>query len=147
MRSRSTTAWCSLGGAVLLNRDVTITTALGANGRQVDVRIRHGRLVDDSFVVHFPVPMMQAWDNVIYTCSTMLLFENETQVVDWSARHGIARGDVQPIGRIWEFARVWYDNHLSPDWTKWTTDDARAIFERFGLTGPIWRMPESTTRF
>lgn len=140
-------AWCSLGAAALLDRDLTITTTLGANGRQVDIRLQSGRLIDTDFVVHFPVPMMQAWDNVIYTCSTMLLFENGDQVDDWSRRHGIARGDVQPIERIWAFARVWYGRHLSPDWTKWTTDEARALFARFGLIGPIWHLPESKTRF
>ncbi len=140
-------AWCSLGAAALLNRDVTITTALGADSRQVDVHVRDGRVVETDYVVHFPVPMTQAWDNVIYTCSTMLLFENEGQVDAWSRRHGIARGDVRPIDTIWAFARVWYGNHLNPEWTKWTTDEARAIFERFGLTGPIWQLPETKTRF
>ncbi len=140
-------AWCSLGAAALLNRDVTITTTLGANGRQAEVRIRDGRLIDTDYVVHFPVPMTQAWDNVVYTCTTMLLFEDAARVDDWSRRHGIARGDVQPIERVWEFARVWYGNHLNPEWTKWTTDEARAIFERFGLTGPTWHLPGSNTRF
>lgn len=140
-------AWCSLGAAALLNRDVTITTTLGANSRQAEVRIRDGRLLDTDFAVHFPVPMAQAWDNVVYTCSTMLLFEDEAHVEDWSHRHGIPRGDVQPIERVWEFARVWYGNHLNPEWTKWTTNEARAMFESFGLTGPTWRLPETKTRF
>ena len=140
-------AWCSLGAAALLNRDLTITTTLGANSRQVDIRIQDGRLIDTDFVVHFPVPMAHAWDNVIYTCSTMLLFEDEARVDDWSRRHGIARGDVQPLETVWAFARVWYGRHLNPDWTKWSTDEARALFERFGLAGPIWHLPESKTRF
>ncbi len=140
-------AWCALGAASLLARDVTVTTTLGANGRQVDVRIRGGRLLDTGYVVHFPVPMAQAWDNVVYTCSTMLLFEGEAQVDDWSRRHGIPRGDVQPIERIWEFARAWYGRHLDPAWRKWSVDEARALFERFGLTGPIWQLPAATGRF
>src|SRR5215216_830187 len=37
-------AWCSLGVAALLDRDVTITTALGANDKQVDVHIKDGRV-------------------------------------------------------------------------------------------------------
>lgn len=140
-------AWCSLGAAALLNRDVTITTTLGANRRQVDLHVRDGRLIETDYVVHFPIPMTQAWDNVVYTCSTMLLFEDEAHVDAWSRAHGIPKGDVQPVSRIWEFARVWYGNHLNPAWTKWTTDEARAIFERFGLTGAIWQLPESKTRF
>lgn len=140
-------AWCSLGAAALLNRDVTITTTLGADRRQVDLHIRDGQVVETDFVVHFPIPMSQAWDNVIYTCSTMLLFEDAAHVDAWCRRHGIAKGDIQPIANVWAFARVWYGNHLNPEWTKWTTDEARAIFERFGLTSAIWQLPESKTRF
>jgi hypothetical protein len=45
----------------------------------------NGKIIDTNFVVHFPIPMRQAWDNVIYTCSIMLLFRNEAQVDDWCA--------------------------------------------------------------
>jgi len=96
-------AWCSLGAAALLDRDLTITTTLGdrdltitttlgANGRQVDIRLQDGRLIDTDFVVHFPVPMMQAWDNVIYTCSTMLLFEDGDQVEIRSTTGAVGTG-------------------------------------------------------
>ena len=40
-------------------------------------------LLDADFLVHFPVPMTRAWDNVIYTCSVMLLFRTEEEVNDW----------------------------------------------------------------
>ena len=87
-------AWCSLGVAALLAQDVAITTALGADDRQVTVHIHGGRVVEDQYLVHFPVPMLKAWDNVIFTCSTMLLFDTEAHVDRWSARHRIAKGDV-----------------------------------------------------
>jgi hypothetical protein len=140
-------AWCSLGVAALLKRDVTITTTLGADGRQVDLHIKDGRVVETDFVVHFPVPMRHAWDNVIYTCSTMLLFESEQQVERWCADHRIPQGDVQPVETIWEFSKVWYGNHLNPDWHKWTNDEAWQIFAQFGLEGPVWEIPTSAARF
>ena len=140
-------AWCSLGVAALLNRDVTITTTLGANGRQVDVHIRNGEVVETDFWVHFPVPMRHAWDNVIYTCSTMLLFEDETAVDIWCRKHRIAKGDVQSITKIWAFAKVWYGNHMNPDWKKWTAKEAQKIFEQFGLGGDIWKIPITDKRF
>ena len=140
-------AWCGLGAAHLLNRDLEIVTTLGADGKQVVLRVVGGELLDTNFVVHFPVPMRDAWQNVVYTCSVMLLFENETSVDAWCRRHHFARGDVQPVSKIWEFARVWYGNHRSADWKKWTTDQAREIFERFGLKGPIWELPRSGNRF
>ncbi len=140
-------AWCSLGIAALLDREVAITTVLGADGRQVDVHIRNGRVVESNYLVHFPVPMRHAWDNVIYTCSTMLLFESERDIYRWCAEHRIPRGDVQPIERVWEFSKVWYGSHLNPDWHKWTNKEARQIFEQFGFSGTIWHIPASDARF
>jgi hypothetical protein len=134
-------AWCSLGVAALLNRDVSISTTLGADRQHVEVHIRDGQVVETDYVVHFPIPMVNAWDNVIYTCSTMLLFENEAEVDRWSAQHRIPKGDVQPIQKIWEFSKVWYGNHLNPDWHKWSTAEAQQIFDRFGLDHTIWKLP------
>lgn len=140
-------AWCSLGAAALLDRDLTITTTVGANDRQVDVRIQDGVLRDTQYYVHFPIPMRRAWDNVVYTCSTMHLFDGPEQVDAWCRRHRIPRGDVQPIATIWEFSKVWYGRHLDEDWAKWSGDEARAIFQRFGLSGDTWQLEASTGRF
>ena len=140
-------AWCSLGVAALLQEDLTIATTLGAMGEQIILEIRDGKLLDNNFVVHFPVPMQKAWDNVIYTCSVMLIFRNETEVDIWSAAHRIPKGDVQPIAKIWEFAKVWYGQHLSPHWTKWTVEEAAQIFKNHNLQGKIWELPVSQSRF
>jgi hypothetical protein len=140
-------AWCSLGIAALLKGDVTITTTLGANGKQIDIHIKDGRVIGDYLHVHFPIPMKSAWENVIYTCSTMLFFENEADIDSWCRKHGIERGDVQPIEKIWEFSKVWYGNHLNPQWRKWTNSEAKKIFDQFGLTGRIWDIPSSDSRF
>jgi hypothetical protein len=140
-------AWCSLGAAALLDEDLTITTTLGAEATQCVVSIQGGVIQHESLYIHFPIPMMEAWDNVIFTCSTMLLFESESDIDEWCVRHGMKKGDVQPIHTIWEFSKVWYGNHLNPDWKKWTVDEAKAIFQQFGLVSDIWKMPESTSRF
>jgi len=140
-------AWCSLGIAALLNADVTITTVLGGESTQVTLRIEDGVISPANWYVHFPIPMTRAWDNVTYTCSTMLVFDSEAAVDRWSAKHGIPRGDVQPLSTVWAFVRAWYGRHLDDDWTKWTVDEARALFERFGLTGPIWALPAAAERF
>ena len=91
--------------------------------------------------------MKRAWDNVIYTCSNMLVFENETQVDEWAARHQIPKGDIQPIEKIWSFSKKWYGNHLNPQWTKWSMEDEQKMFTEFGLTGHVWALGESTGRF
>jgi hypothetical protein len=140
-------AWCSLGIAALLKEDVTITTTLGGESEQIVLRIADGRVTPEHLLVHFPVPMERAWDNVVYTCSVMLLFASNSAIDDWCERHRIQKGDVQPVSRVWDFARAWYERHLDPDWAKWTTAEATALFTRFGLTGPIWTIQESSDRF
>jgi hypothetical protein len=140
-------AWCSLGIVALLGTDATISTRLGGEATPVTLRIERGVVTPADYWVHFPIPMMQAWDNVMYTCSTMLVFDAPTAVDRWCVQHAIPRGDVQPVSTVWAFAQAWYGRHLDPEWTKWTTDEARALFQRFGLTSPTWALPVSAARF
>ena len=106
-------AWCSLGIAALLKDDVTITTTIGAETKQVEINIINGQIQEKNYFIHFPIPMKNAWDNVVYTCSNMLVFESEEQIDDWTKKHNILKGDVQPIENIWNFSKKWYGNHLS----------------------------------
>ena len=140
-------AWCSLGIVELAGGTASIVTALGAVGRQVTVRIEDGNLRDKDYVIHFPIKMTNVWDNVLYACSLMLLFETEADVDRWCDKHDKAKGDVRPIEQIWGFAREWYGRHLDADWQKWTADEAAAVFRRHGLDGPTWEIPVSDGRF
>lgn len=140
-------AWCSLGIVALLGDDATISTRLGGEATPATLTIRGGLIEPAEYCVHFPIPMTRAWDNVTYTCSTMLIFDGSAAVDRWCAQHAIPRGDVQPLSTVWAFAQAWYGRHLEPDWTKWTAGEAAALFERFGLTGPIWALPASAERF
>lgn len=140
-------AWCSMGVIALTGNTGTVTTTLGAETRQVTVHIDDGVLREEGYVVHFPIPMEHAWDNVTYTCSNMLLFDSVSAVDDWCARHRIPRGDVQPLANIVAFARAWYGRHLDENWTKWTADEARALCAKFDLSGPTWDIPGAGERF
>jgi Alkylmercury lyase len=140
-------AWCSLGVAALIKEDLTITTTFGAQGERLVIHIRNGEIQEKDLFVHFPVPMAKAWDNVIYTCSNMLVFRSEMQVDEWASRHNIPKGDIQPIDKIWAFSKKWYGNHLNPDWKKWTIDEAKTIFAEFELNHPIWDLEDSKERF
>lgn len=139
--------WCSLGLAHLAGGTATIETRLGAIGEAATVRIEDGKLLDTDYVIHFPLPMTRAWDNVIYTCSVMLLFRDEAEVDEWCATRGVPKGDVRPIQQIWDFAREWYARHADADWVKWSSAEAAEIFRRHKLTGPTWALPEEATRF
>lgn len=140
-------AWCSLGIAVLVGAPCVITTTLGAEREQVRLTVENGRVTPADLVVHFPIPMTRAWDNVVYTCSTMLLFRDEAQVYEWSARHRIPRGNIQPVAKVLELATRWYGEHLRPDWTKKSVAEARAIFADLGFTHPVWSLPAQEGRF
>jgi len=140
-------AWCSLGIAALLQEDVTITTRFGAYDEQVVIHITDGEVNEKDLYIHFPIPMKNAWDNVIYTCSNMLVFQNEDQINHWTQKHNIPKGDIQPISNVWEFSKKWYGNHLNPDWQKWTMEEAKAIFLQFNLTNKIWDLETSNARF
>ena len=140
-------AWCSLGIAALLQEDVSITTRIAAYDKQVTIQIKDGEIQQKDLFVHFPIPMKKAWDNVIYTCSNMLVFENENQIIGWVKRHNIPKGDMQPISNVWAFSREWYGNHLNPAWTKWTMQEAKDMFAKYNLAGPTWDLENSGKRF
>lgn len=140
-------AWCSLGIAALVGGAVTITTTFGGEDRQVTIAVTDGVVADSDLVVHFPIPMGRVWDNVIYSCATMLVFESEAEVEAWCHRHRIAKGDVRPLATVARFAADWYATHLDRDWHQWTNAEARELFERHGLSGPIWELPEGDGRF
>ena len=140
-------AWCSLGIAALLGGNgISIDSRLGADGDPVTVHVEDGRVREDLFA-HFPVPMTRVWDNVIYADSTVLFFESPAETDVWARRHNIARGDVQPIQRVYDLAAIWYGRHLDQDWHKWTLTEAREIFRKLGLSGSIWDLPQSAERF
>ncbi len=140
-------AWCSLGIAALLKEDVKITTTIGGQTKQIAINIVNGEIVEKAYYIHFPISMKKAWDNVIYTCSNMLIFEEEQQVDKWAKQHQIPKGDVQPIEKIWHFSKKWYGNHLDQDWKKWTIGEAKKMFQEFELRHDIWDLEDSSQRF
>ena len=74
-------AWCSLGAAALLQPNhITIATTCGAEGESVKLEIINGQVTPTDYLIHFPVPMTRAWDNVVYTCSVMLVFKSEPEI-------------------------------------------------------------------
>ena len=140
-------AWCSLGVAALLKEDVKISTSIGGETKRIEINIINGEIQEKNYLIHFPIPMKNAWDNVIYTCSNMLIFEDKMQVDTWSKKHNIPKGDIQPIENIWNFSKKWYGNHLDPNWNKWTMEEAKELFKEFELDNEIWHLGDSTERF
>lgn len=143
----SNCAWCSLGVAAIINQDVSIVTTIGAHGDRIEITIRDGKVNPEDLLIHFPVPMQNAWDNVIYTCSTMLVFRTKEEIKEWCQNHKITMGDIQPISKIWMFSKRWYGRHLEKNWHKWTVEEAQKMFKEFDLKGPTWELQASNHRF
>lgn len=145
--------WCALGIAVLVSGPVHIRTVLGGETEPCEMTYADGRVGPSGLVAHFPIPVARAWDNVHRHCACTLVFREHDgsaepdEVSAWCERYGIARGEVVPLARVAELARVWYGNHLSPEWRKPTASEAQAIFESVGLTAPHWRVPQGDERF
>jgi hypothetical protein len=139
--------WCALGVAVLVSGPVTISTALGGEHERCVLRYAEGKLSPTGLFAHFSIPVARAWDNVHRHCACTLVFEDRASIDDWCARHAIRRGEILPVEKVAELARVWYGGHLGPHWRKPTLDEARERFASVGLTSPHWELPRSGRRF
>jgi hypothetical protein len=76
-----------MGAAHLAGGTATIETRLGALDDHVTIRIENETILDTDFVVHFPIAMRQAWDNVIFTCSITAVVPRR------HTGHGVERGE------------------------------------------------------
>jgi hypothetical protein len=140
-------AWCSLGVAALVGGEVQITTTLGANDKQITIEVTDGEVSQPDLLVHFPTPMSRVWDNVIYSCSMMLVFQTEEQINMWCSAHNVAKGDIKRLAALYPFAAEWYGGHLDLNWKKWTVSEAQELMDRHGFSGPIWSLPTDKNRF
>jgi hypothetical protein len=73
----------------------------------------------------------------------MLLFRSEEHVETWYRRREIPTGRTLTVAQLWELARIWYADRLSPTWRRRTPDEAEAVFASVGLTGDFWRLTGS----
>lgn len=132
--------WCSLGIASLTKTDTEIFTKLKGQQEPLKIEIINNEIVQKEYVVHFPIPAREFWDNVIYTCSMMLIFENESEIDIWCKQHNKPKGEVLPIEQVWELAQIWYGNYLDPDFKRKSKEIAEAMFEQVGLTSSFWKL-------
>lgn len=131
--------WCSFGLSALINDDVDIFTRLNGEEESIIIQIRSGEVIQQQYFVHFPIPAKHFWDNVIYTCSMMLIFESEAEVDAWCQRHNKPKGEVIPITTVWKLAKIWYGNYLDDNFTRKTKEIAESMFESVGLTSSFWK--------
>ena len=53
----------------------------------------------------------------------------------------VTTGALVELPRLWDLARRWYGDRLSPDWRPRTRDESQRILDEVGLTGEFWRLP------
>lgn len=139
--------WCAMGIVALAAPDATIHVRFGGEAEAVAIHVEGAARVAPEAWVHFPIPLRDAWSNVVHFCASVLPFRSEADVAAWSQRHDLPRGAVVPLGQVLELARAWYGNHLAPDWRKWTVAEAQQIFTRVGLVGAHWQLLGAGERF
>ena len=49
-------------------------------------------------------------------------------------------GAIISLSTAWKLAQAWYADRLSPGWRRRTAEEAQALFQGLGLTGPFWRL-------
>jgi hypothetical protein len=70
----------------------------------------------------------------------MLAFRSEEHVDRWREQRCLSGGMVFSPEQMWRLADEWYRERLSPDWRRKTPDEAQALFDQLGLTGPFWQL-------
>jgi hypothetical protein len=133
-------AWCSLGIASLTNTDTEIFTKLEGEQEPLSIYVSKGQVLEKDYVVHFAIPAAKLWDNVIYTCANILIFENENAVDNWCKRHNKPKGAVVPIEQAWTLSKIWYGNYLDSGFTRKTKEIAAEMYAKAGLTGDFWKL-------
>lgn len=70
----------------------------------------------------------------------MLLFRSEEHLERWLTEKGMERGGTMSVATQWALADRWYRNRQSPEWRRYTLDEAHAIFAELGLVGGFWKL-------
>lgn len=93
-------------------------------------------------VAHFLVPMPQAWDEVVYTCSNQRLFCSHGCVQKWLDRTGHTQGYVMDLATLWRLASGWYRGRLDSPYQRRDPQGAAEYFRAVGLHGPFWGLSD-----
>jgi alkylmercury lyase-like protein len=135
--------WDALGVPAMLDQDANVEAVCGDCAEALGLTVRGGRLVRAEGVVHFAIPAAKWWDDIVLTCSTMLLFLSDGHVDAWCRSMGMDRGAIFTPSQMWFVAKAWYRNRLGPEWHRFTVQEAQDLFGEAGLTGPFWLLSAS----
>jgi hypothetical protein len=132
--------YCAFGIAAALRCDAVITTRYGGEDETVQYSIENGKITPSGDIFHFSTPPARWWDNVIFACSSFQPFKRQADIASWCSRHDLPEGGLMSVEALWRFASDWYGDCLQKPWRKRSPEEAKAVFDRHGLTGPFWAM-------
>jgi Alkylmercury lyase len=131
-------AWEALGIAAELGLDADIDTTSGAGGAALRVEVRNGTVSSTGACMHIALPRRDWWNDVTYTCGTIMFFTSAAEVDQWSTDHGLPRGAVLDLEQAWSLAKDWFSGRRDPNWTRLPPKEAAASFARVNLQGDFW---------
>jgi hypothetical protein len=71
----------------------------------------------------------------------MLIFRSEEHIYSWCEMWGQPRGGTLTLEQGWKLAQAWYGkDRRDADWRRKTLQEATAIFQEIGMTGPFWQL-------
>jgi hypothetical protein len=135
-------AWCALGIAAALNRDVTITTS-DAEGKALEFKVEDGRCSRSDLMLHFPYSPARWRVNPYLSCGKILFFSTEAAIEGWCKHYGHPKGSILDIETSIKLANLWYGGFASPNWRQKSASNANAMFEQLGLDLSFWRVENS----
>jgi len=69
----------------------------------------------------------------------MLLFRSEGHVRRWCDTRGLQQGAVFTPDQMWAVAKSWHGRRLESAWSRFTPEEAEAVFASAALTGAFWK--------
>jgi hypothetical protein len=113
---------------------VTIHTTVGGEGERIEISVANGKVKPAEYLVHFPVPMTNAWGNLIYTCSVMLVFKNEGKSMHGAADMAYPRVTFNQWGRFGNLPRAGTQITCRRTGRNGRTKGLQRYLERMGFT-------------
>ena len=96
--------------------EVTIKILTPSNGVHLTLKVMDGEIIKSisetgevplhNHYAVFSAPPSQWWTDVRFACSGIQLCTSQHEAENFHAKHGLYRGDVISLGKLWELSKV-----------------------------------------
>jgi hypothetical protein len=135
-------AWDALGIPAALGETGVIETHCAdcSESLVVEVEANGDTELQTWTVMQVGVPARDFWKDIDYTESTINLFRSEEHAERWRDKAKPPATTILPIEQATALANAWYKDKLDPDWRRFTSDEAEALFDELALDPEFWRL-------